>query len=200
MRKTIAILVLVILAGVLYWYTGSHVEKPEPGPTEYEKLMETNLDTDYPTTLEGVIDYNNKIMMYMYGTETKKPKDFLETQLTSLVEQQRKLFDKELLDINSVENTVERMKEELTKNKEIGLIIIDSKVGMIKELPYKDQDGRYMARVKVIFYTNEKQNIYMEYGLREDGPRPKKDDTTTPKPNWKIAGFKQVEPFDITEE
>lgn len=200
MRKTIAIVSLIILAGLLYWYTGSKMEKPDPGPTEFDKVMDTNIDKDYPDNVEGVIAYNNKLVKYMFGSEENKPANFIEKQLPVLLDQQRKMYDKELLAVNSVESNLQRVTEEIKKNKEIGLIIIDSKVGTITELPFKDPQGRYMARATVIFYTNEDQNIYMEYGLREDGPRPKSGDTTIAKPNWKIAGFKQIDPFEITED
>lgn len=195
MRKVIAVIILVLLGGVLFWYTGQKMdggknETVETGPSPYELIMERNLETDYPQTPEEVIAYLSKINEYIYGPQSKKSTDFFEVELPILVKQQRLMYDPELLSVNTAEANLEAVKQEIMAYEKIKLEIKGSQVVPGKLLPFKDKKKRKMAMMKVVFDTNESQKIYMEYGVRLNGQQ------------WKIAGFKSTAPFTkaTTEE
>lgn len=191
MRKAIAIIVLILLGALLFWYTGSKMSENAQNkpPSEFEALMGYDFKNEYPSTIDEVMVVYNEMMEYTYG-----PKDdldlesFYAEQLPKIIQLQRKLYDDELLLYNPYEVQYEKLKKELEDYDMKEIYIIDSKIMHPEYLPSKDEEDREMAKVRVVYYTTVSQNIYMEFGLR------KTDEA------WKIVGFKQIEMFKIAEE
>lgn len=192
MRKFLAIGTLVILGVLLFFYTGKKMDenkqnKPLP---EYEAILNYDFEDNYPESIDEVMSYYNHLMKYQYlNRETKKKKEaFINEELPTVVEKIRGLYDNDLLINNPYDVQLEKIKKEIKDYDAKGIYIIDSKMNYPEIMPSEDEEGRRLAKVKVVYYTTVSPNIYMEYGLREtDG-------------QWRVVGFKVIDQFKIVEE
>jgi hypothetical protein len=178
-RKFIAILLIVVMAGFLYYHIKDKVDVRKDKVTEFDKIISLDLEQKYPDTVDEVIMINNQIVQYLYGG------NILQEEIEAVVNIQRNLFDSELIKINPIEIQIEKVKVEIEKAKEDNLKIIDCKYLSVQ---YQEQFPD-IARVKVLQYTNTEKNNFLEYYLK------KQEDNT-----WKIVGWKKTEEFVISEE
>ncbi len=67
---------------------------------EYYEIMNLDFENEYPSNYLGVIDANNRIVMYQYGSEIQVQ------EAQDIIEKQRELFAEELIELNPMENQV----------------------------------------------------------------------------------------------
>lgn len=199
MRKFLAVLALVVLGGALFFYTRSTMQEPkqeqqveapatEKSGEEFKEIAAIDFDNKYPETMGEVMGYYNQFMKYTYKTRNEKElKHFMENELETVLKQQRKLYDEDLLAVNTFEQQLDAVKKELISYNEKNIAIIDSKMNSPEIMPSKDDEDRRLAKVKVLYYTTVNDNIYMEFGLREN------------EGGWKVVGFKAIEAFKLEE-
>ena len=103
-----AILAAAIIGGFLFVRNiGTKNQETRKSKSEVEKLMELDLDENYPGTAREVLKINNRLMKCYYNEE------LTDEQLKALAMQNQKLFDKELLKRNPYDAYVERLKKEI---------------------------------------------------------------------------------------
>lgn len=178
MRKTVAMAILAGLAVILFFYMNNKIENPTETTTQFQKIMEYDLEHKYPISPYEVMAINHEIVQYLYGHKIQ------EHEIESVVAKQRKLFDKELLDLNPFEVQVEKVKKEVAEYQEVGFKII--KIDQVP-IEYSPHNAK-IASMKVIQYTNTIENNYLEYYLRKQT-----DDT------WKIFGWQPIDQFSVPE-
>lgn len=178
MRRFFAVISLGIFIVLLFLFTSNksiwnRVTKPE---TKYEKIMKIDLENNYPETIEEVMTVNNEIVKYLYGANEEKDEKKIDKQLNSLISKQMELWDEELLEINTLEETVSKTKKEIENYKSNNIFVIDYKATAPEEIAMLDE-SRKIKKVKVFFYTNVDQDMFIQYGIRKTGDK------------WKIMGW-----------
>jgi hypothetical protein len=179
MHKTIAIILLIVLTGGIYYFIDHERSSPKTKSlSPYQKVMSHDLEENYPSSPYEVMIMNNHIITYLYGLEIK------EEEIPTVINQQRYLFSPELLELNPEDVQVEKIVTEIKAYKEQGFKII-----RINSLPveYNPQNVK-LATVKVIQFTNAPKNNYLKYVLEQQI-----------NGEWKILGWKSTDQFEIPE-
>lgn len=181
MRKIIALIILIGLIGALYYNQDKLMSKKPNTSYDIDKILDVDIESQYPTTpREVVIFYNNTIeCLYKVGLNDNK------SQL--LLELQRNLFAKELLDNNPFDIHFLRVKSDIEEYKKNNKIIIDSKTQELVPDDYYKVNGQEICKVKSIYYLNtNNNNIYQEFILKKDVDN-----------KWKIFGWRKTKQFTI---
>jgi hypothetical protein len=181
MRKYIAIIILIGL-GVILYFNSDRLMSTKQDTVKFDKLMSYNLDEEYPSTPEEVVNIYSQMLHYIYSGKIK------EKEMTDIVKEQRKLFGEIMLDNNPFDVQLKRLQADLEGYKQTDRRIIDFKAQEVAS-----QRTSNTAIIKVVFYLIEKDNpninVYQEFVLQKD------DDEL-----WKIVGWRETEPFSITGE
>lgn len=168
--KTLIIIMVLIAMGTIYYYYLSENSKTksnhkETTVSEVDKLINKDLDSNYPSTPREVVDVFSKILTCYYGGKCS------DDELMSLVLQSRKLFDEELLDRNPLDEYMDNLKDEIAQyreeKKKISTYIIE-KTG---EIQYKTFQSHYYAMVDGVYYIKGEggtSRTMETYTLRKD--------------------------------
>lgn len=189
MRRFFAVISLGIFIVILFLYMGNKMSennRVEP-ETQYEKIMKIDLKNNYPETIDEVMTVNNEIIKYLYGIQEQKNEKENEEQMKSLISKQMELWDDELLEVNTSEQGVLKISEEIEKYKNNDILITNYKMTSPEEIK-RPEGSRKIEKIKVLFYTNSDKNIFIQYGLRKTGNR------------WKIMGWNNAKKFVTLEE
>lgn len=133
--------------------------------TEVEKLMELDLDENYPGTAREVLKINNRLMKCYYN------EDLTDEQLKSLAMQNQKLFDEELLKRNPYDVYVERLKKEIEGHKKAKVTIINIGLQELAEAETEERGGYKFCNLLVSYFLKEgngHKKTNHKYYLRED--------------------------------
>ena len=133
--------------------------------TEVEKLMELDLDENYPGTAREVLKLNNRIVKCYYN------EDLTDEQLKALAMQNQKLFDDELLKRNPYDAYVERLKKEIEGHKKSKVTIINIGVQELADAEKEERGGYKFCNLLVSYFLKEgngHKKTNNKYYLRED--------------------------------
>ena len=112
--------------------------------------------------------------------------------MDSLAAQMRCLFDYELLEQNPKETYLNQLKEEIRQYKKAKKTVTNCVIDESSNVEYRTVDGEKYATIYVAYTTRKKteyQRVCEQFLMRCDREK-----------NWKIVGWKQVEPEDFPIE
>ena len=161
-----AILAAAIIGGFLFVRNiGTENQETRKSKSEVEKLMELDLDENYPGTAREVLKINNRLMKCYYNEE------LTDEQLKALAMQNQKLFDKELLKRNPYDAYVERLKKEIEGYKKSKVTIINIGLQELADAETEERGGYKFCNLLVSYFLKEgngHKKTNHKYYLRED--------------------------------
>lgn len=179
------ILFMSILAVVIiYAYFQITGKKEEQVPkTKIEKLINRNLEGNYPATPREVMKVYGELTRYLYnGNEEKKLSD---EQLEALLDQVRILYSEELLKENPREEQLERLKMDVADYKKMSKTIMSYTVQQSSQIQFGKLNGHEVAKVVISFTTKasgeQPAKTYERFLLQADAEE-----------RWKIVGWEQI--------
>lgn len=191
MKHMKTIIIGVICAALVFGYyfylsTRDRSESPGDEPTEVEQVLDLDLKDKYPTTPREVVKVYNQILCCYYNEE------YSEKEFQKLIEQQRSLFDEELLGNNPEPQFGNSMRNDINDYKENKRTIEGTTLCSTDEVVYKTVDDRECAYVTCSYFIKNGNEgfdrSYQRYVLRKD------DDG-----NWKILVYYLIEGEDSGE-
>ncbi len=175
--KAIPILIVIIVFALGFYLMYQNMTKVQESETNidfeadvehseaYENIMNLDFVNAYPPGYLEVIEANNQIVMYQYGSEIKPE------EAKDIIERQRQLFSIELLDLNPIENQINGYIEEVNNFREKGRYITSRKTISSELLAYEGD----IANVTVDEQYSDGLGVQYTYSLlMQDG-------------KWKIA-------------
>lgn len=184
-RIIYTVLFMMILAVVIiYAYFQMTGKKEEQIPkTKVEKLINRNLEGNYPATPREVMKVYGELTKYLYnGSEEKK---MSEKQFEALFDQVRLLYSQELLDENPREEQLERLKMDVADYRKQSKTIMSYSIQQSSQIEFDKLDGKETAKVIVSFTTREEgkqpAKTYERFLLQADKEE-----------RWKIVGWEQI--------
>ena len=133
--------------------------------TEVEKLMELNLDDNYPGNAREVLKIYNRILKCCYNEE------LTDEQIKKLAEQNQKLFDEQLLEKNPYDQYVEKLKKDIEDYKSKKTTIANIAIQDFAEAEREERGGYKFCNLLVSYIVKDTKGLKTtneKYYLRED--------------------------------
>ena len=133
--------------------------------TEVEKLMELNLDDNYPGNAREVLKIYNRILKFCYNEE------LTDEQIKKLAEQNQKLFDEQLLEKNPLDQYVEKLKKDIEDYKSKKTTIANIAIQELAEAEREERGGYKFCNLLVSYIVKDTKGLKTtneKYYLRED--------------------------------
>lgn len=133
--------------------------------TEVEKLMELNLDDNYPGNAREVLKVYNRILKCCYNEE------LTDEQIKKLAEQNQKLFDEQLLEKNPYDQYVEKLKKDIEDYKSKKTTIANIAIQDLAEAEREERGGYKFCNLLVSYIVKDTKGLKTtneKYYLRED--------------------------------
>ena len=133
--------------------------------TEVEKLMELNLDDNYPGNAREVLKIYNRILQCCYNEE------LTDEQIKKLAEQNQKLFDEQLLEKNPYDQYVEKLKKDIEDYKSKKTTIANIAIQDLAEAEREERGGYKFCNLLVSYIVKDTKGLKTtneKYYLRED--------------------------------
>ena len=133
--------------------------------TEVEKLMELNLDDNYPGNAREVLKIYNRILKCCYNGE------LTDEQIKKLAEQNQKLFDEQLLEKNPLDQYVEKLKKDIEDYKSKKTTIANIAIQDLAEAEREERGGYKFCNLLVSYIVKDTKGLKTtneKYYLRED--------------------------------
>ena len=133
--------------------------------TEVEKLMELNLDDNYPGNAREVLKIYNRILKCCYNEE------LTDEQIKKLAEQNQKLFDEQLLEKNPLDQYVEKLKKDIEDYKSKKTSIANIAIQDLAEAEREERGGYKFCNLLVSYIVKDTKGLKTtneKYYLRED--------------------------------
>lgn len=174
----VSFFMLAIALITMFYLSKSNRPTETAKPPSNMDVLLVNLDESYPKTPEEIVKLFNRILTTLYN------ESLTEEELRSLITMERKLFSKELTDINTLENQISIAQIQIKSFKDLKLKLIDYKVE--QSIPH-DTEPNYCF-VTAIQYINNNSSTNLSFDL-------KKEDN-----QWKILSWKGSSINGTTEE
>ena len=133
--------------------------------SEVEKLMELNLDDNYPGNAREVLKVYNRILKCCYN------EDLTDEQIKKLAEQNQKLFDEQLLEKNPLDQYVEKLKKDIKDYKDKKTTIANIAIQDLAEAEREERGGYKFCNLLVSYIVKDTKGLKTtneKYYLRED--------------------------------
>ena len=133
--------------------------------TEVEKLMELNLDDNYPGNAREVLKIYNRILKCCYNEE------LTDEQIKKLAEQNQKLFDEQLLEKNPLDQYVEKLKKDIEDYNSKKTTIANIAIQDLAEAEREERGGYKFCNLLVSYIVKDTKGLKTtneKYYLRED--------------------------------
>ena len=133
--------------------------------TEVEKLMELNLDDNYPGNAREVLKVYNRILKCCYN------EDLTDEPIKKLAEQNQKLFDEQLLEKNPLDQYVEKLKKDIKDYKDKKTTIANIAIQDLAEAEREERGGYKFCNLLVSYIVKDTKGLKTtneKYYLRED--------------------------------
>lgn len=187
---TTVIVMIVIAIAVIFGYyqmTKNPVGEEKTAKTEAEKLLQKDMENNYPGTPREVLKLYGRITKCMYNDDLKQE------EIEGLLEQARKLYDDELLAINEWDGHLESLVNDIVDYKENERIIMSHTVQKSSQIKTIKKDGQEYAVAYMLFITSDKTASYVE---SYEKFLMRKDDFG----KWKIVGWELADPDTVEIE
>lgn len=188
-RIIYTVLIMTILAiVVIYAYFRMTGKKEEPVPkTKVEKLLNRNLEGNYPATPREVVKLYGELTKYLYNRN--EGEKLTEKQFNALFDQVRLLYADSLLEKNPREEQLSRLKADVSLYEKQSRTIMSYSVQQSSQITFGKLHGRETAKVIIEFMTKatgeQPKKTYEEFLLQADDEE-----------QWKIVGWQQVSGAD----
>lgn len=157
MKKMIRVTIVGIIAVCLIvWYynylenrTVKSAQDEGVNLTDVQKVIQKDLDENYPKTPREVVKFYNKIVTCLYND------DYTEEEMQQMADQQRLLLDQELLDNNPTSTYLDNLKADVADYKDNKKTISNTSVCSTNEVVYKTVDKRECAYVDAGYFLKE---------------------------------------------
>lgn len=168
--RTLIIVAILVSLVVLYSYYLSEQNKTVKNKKnnedkEFSKVLNRDLEKNYPATPREVIDYYSQLLSYIYSGDCSKE------NIEAAGKKCRALFDSELLERNPEEEYFENLKSDIEKYKQEGKTISAYILEKNGNVEYKTFQSHYYASVKCAYYvkgTKSTSRTIETYTLRKD--------------------------------
>lgn len=178
---TISFMTLFAIAIILFYYYLTTRREPAVKPsdeelTEYQQIMNIDLEQNYPATPREVIKLFGRIIKYIYGSP-------MDEEIKPLALKIRELYDTEFLDNNPEDDYIDDLLSELASWKENDRKITGYRL-VNDDLDEETEVDGVRYSVKYISYTIKEKVKFTETWkvlLRQDE-----------KNRWKIVGWEYV--------
>ncbi len=194
MRKTIAILLLIIIGGIFYLYMDSMGDKTDEIINKNDLTTDTLVElarNDYDTLCEIISELQESpdqvVKFYALVTKALYSRDLNEDELKKIIQSQRRIFHQELLKENPEEQHISRSAALIQQAKQEDIKFVDYSINATE---FKGESND-KARIKAVFYRNKPVDggkIYQEFLLHQESSL------------WYIIGWKQIEEFSVVGE
>lgn len=172
-----AVVAVVVVFGFKKLSRYAYTREPEvTDTTELGKLLNKDLENQYPATPREVMKFYNRVNSLLYNSE-----EISDTQFEELLKQMRMLFDQELLSENSFEDQLKAFQKDVNDYQDNKKRIVSYSLPENSAVTYYETDGRQMASLEVGYMLKEKDSyskMTEEFILRQDEDK-----------NWKILGW-----------
>lgn len=182
MMTAIAVVVVLLYVGLTKKEEEKNSQLTVEAATEVGILMDKDLDAEYPASVREVVKLYLRIITSYYN------EDLDEKELVAIADQQRALFDKELLDNNTYGDFMKRLKNEISSYKSANKTVINYQINSNQSVQYWWNNDRECASIMVVVNMNGKSlnQVYEKFILRKDD-----------KGKWKILGWQLADEDDF---
>lgn len=191
--KTSFVLILMLGIIAVYFITSyvknknaTETEEKSVASTETEKLLQKDLNINYPASPREVVKLYNRIIKCLYN---EKPSD---EEINQLGRKARFLFDQELLDNKTEEKYLEDLKKEVEDYRKKNRTIVSYELQKSSEIELQKIEGKEYASISSSYFVKEGsgyQWVYHKFLVRKDEAG-----------EWKIVGWKITPEFERDEE
>ena len=189
-KTTIITLVVmaVIAVAIFFGYYQMTSKTPEEevtvAKTEADKLIQKDMENNYPGTPREVLKLHGRITQCIYNDELNM------NQLEGLLEQARKLYDDELLALNPWDTHLNNLIADMEDYEKNDRTIMSYTVQNSSQIKTQKIDGEEYAIAYMLFITSDKSAAYTEscekFMLKKDGTG-----------DWKIIGWELADPKSV---
>lgn len=176
--KGFTLIVIVIVCAGLFYYTylnnQSGRQKSELKTSQAERLLNYNFAEDYPKTVRETVKLHIQFLKLAYSGECS------EQDLATINRNIRQLFDPDLLEINSEDEQLSGLKNEIEQYQSKKLKLSSFTVGEGSQVERNTEDGVEYAKTKVTLVIGS-SSAEEEYLLRKDE-----------EGKWRIMGWQTV--------
>lgn len=176
-----AIIALLVIAGLGYYTYLNNRSKDDQESTkgsETEKLLNYDFENNYPKTVRETVKLHCNYLKNVYN------ESFTEDDLFIVNKNIRQLFDEELLAINTEDEELQGMKDELQLYKENKQKIVSFSLAEGSQVEYNTENDIEYAKIKVTLVLKidfSTVSVEEEYILRKDSEK-----------RWKILGWQPM--------
>lgn len=188
-KGIITLVVMVVIAGAVFFGYYQMTSKPAEDKittpkTEVDKLLQKDMENNYPGTPREVIKLHGRITQCIYND------DLNVNQMEGLLEQARKLYDDELLALNPWDTHLDTLIADIEDYRENERKIMSYTAEKSSQIKTYKKDGQEYAVAHLLFITTDKNTAYAEscekFLLRKDSAG-----------NWKIIGWELADPDSV---
>lgn len=181
---TTVILLLVIMGLVFFTYLSNRTNKSpeETTDSEAQRLLNYDFENEYPKTPRETVKLHCDYLKNVYSDK------FAEEDLYTVNQNIRKLFDLELLEINTENEQLQKMKDELLLYKENKQKIVSYSLPEGSQIEKNTEGDTEYAKMKITLNLrvgSTPVSAEEEYILRKDSMG-----------QWKILGWQTVSTSD----
>lgn len=182
---TVVLMIVVVgVVGVFAYLSGrDRDEKDEATLSNVEKVLNRDLNIDYPATVKEVVKYYSEIVRLFYAEDTT------EEEVEKLGMKARELFDSELLENNETQFYLMSLKADVQDFNESRRFITNVVVASSVNVDTFQEDGYEFARISCGYNITEKgvtNQVIIIYLLRRDENR-----------RWKIYGWEDARNVNV---
>lgn len=176
------IILIIVIAGLGYYtYLNNHAgdNQDTTAKSEQEKLLDYDFDKDYPKTARETVKLHCSYLKNAYNDA------FSEDELFIVNKNIRHLFDKELLAVNTEDQQLQGMKDEIQLYKDKKQRFVSYSLAEGSQIQYNTENDVEYAKMKVTLALNidsSAVSLEEEYILRKDA-----------EGRWKILGWQAVD-------
>lgn len=169
---TMMAMLTVVVIGCFLGARSFNFNKDGKNKKEVDKILELDLDGNYPGNAREVLKVHNRIMKCYYN------EDLSDAQIKKLAEKNQKLFDADLIARNPYEIYIQNIKKEIEGYKKSHVAIISTEIQDFSEAERVSRGGYDFCNLLVTYFIKEgktSRRTVNKYYLRED-----------PEGKWKI--------------
>lgn len=182
----ITIIFMTLLAVGVIWYfihinTTKEEEKTEASyeRTELDKLLERDLEKEYPPTAREVLKFYSRILCQLYGEN-----EIEEEKIEALADQVRILYCKELLEENSREEQINELKKDIKEYHDASKRVQGYQIEKANSAISWKEGEKELQRLIAVYTVMEKKqstSVYEKFILCKEDEK------------WKIVGWEIVD-------
>lgn len=159
----VSIVVLVAFFGIRNM--GNNEENYRGNKIEVQKLIDLDLENDYPGNAREVLKLQNRFIKCYYNEE------LTEDDIKKLAKQNQKIFDKELLERNPYDAYVKRLESEIEGYKKSKVTIVSTEIEDFSDAEREVRGGYNFCNLLTSYFLKEDKEYKktnQKYYLRED--------------------------------